>query len=128
MIETLLHQSGFAVDNSSALALLLSPLYLVFILVGCVIMGYPLYVAGQRANHPNPWFGFIPILNLVILCQLAGVELWMIILCFIPCVNICVLVYMWWKFAEKMGKPGPVALCIFVPILNILMPYYIVFM
>ena len=50
----------------------------------------------------------------------------MIILCFIPCVGLFAAIYMWWKFAEKMGKPGPVALCLLVLVLNLLMPYYIV--
>jgi hypothetical protein len=126
MIETLLHQQSFADYNP--LALLFSPLYIIAILVGCVIVGYPLYIAAQRANHATPWFGFIPILNLILLCQLGGLEMWWIILCFVPCVNIAAIIYIWWKFAESMGKPGPVGIAMIIPCVNIFIPYYIVFM
>lgn len=96
----------------------------VSLLVACLIMGYPLYVLGQRANHATPWFGFIPILNIVLLVQLADLEIFWVILCFIPFVGL----YPWYKVAEKQGKNGLVVLGFFIPCIGIFVPYYIVFM
>ncbi len=121
MIDTLLHHSAFAGIGS---LLIFGPLQLVVLVVCCVIGGYPIYVLGQRASHANPWFGFVPILQMLLLVELAQLEMFWAILCiFFPICSI----YPWYKIAEKQGKNPAVAFAMLICCLAPFIPYYIVF-
>jgi hypothetical protein len=128
MIDTLLHfRSFFALDSAAGGGLMAMGLGLdiVILLVACVVIGYPIYVLAQRANHATPWFAFIPILNIIILCQLAELEMfWVLLSIFVPFCGF----YPWYKVAEKQGKNGWVCLGFLIPCVGFLTPYYIVFM
>ena len=127
MLETLHHlSSGFAANDAAGAGFMAFGLGLdlVIFVVATLVIGYPIYVLGQRANHASPWFAFIPILNLIILVQLADLEMFWVLLCFIPFVGF----YPWYKIAEKQGKNGLVVLGFLIPCVGFLTPYYIVFM
>jgi len=59
----------------------------------------------KRTNTQNGWFAWIPILNMVLMLQIAKKPLWWIILCLIPIVNIVILVIVWMAIAKALGKP-----------------------
>lgn len=58
-----------------------------------------------KAGKPG-WAAIIPIYNLVVMMQIAGKPLWWVILCFIPIVNIVILILASISLAEKFGKGG----------------------
>ncbi len=96
-------------------------------LLAYVLIGISLYTLGQKAGSEHAWFAWVPILNLVLLFELADKELWYLILMLIPCVNVFVFISAWWAIAEKRGKPGPVALLFLVPCVGFFAPLWIAF-
>ena len=122
MIETLHHlSSGFAANMFGAM---FGGMQLVIWLVAMLIFGYPFYVIATRQGHATPWFAFIPILNIVLLVQLADLEIWWVIVCLL-----CGIVVIWpvMKICEKVGKPSWIGILMIVPCVNIFVPYYIAF-
>ena len=77
----------------------------------------------EKAGHPG-WASIIPFYNIYILTQIADKPEWWIVLCFIPLVNIIVLIMIWHAVSLNFGKDtgftvGLVLLgFIFVPILG----------
>jgi hypothetical protein len=104
-----------------------SSLFLILGLVSYILLAWPLYVMGTKSNSKNPWFAFVPILNLVLLVEIAGKELWWVLLMFVPCINLFVILYIWMQVAEAMNKPGWVGLLMIVPGVNFLVPFYLAF-
>jgi hypothetical protein len=116
--------SGFAVDGSVFGFAAFGMAQLVGIVIGHLITGYPLFVMATRLGYANPWFGFIPILNLVMLVQLADLEIWWVIVCLFCWFPIG---YPGMKLAEKVGKPSWVGILLFVPCVNVICLYYMAF-
>lgn len=87
-----------------------------------------LYIA-KRTGTPNGWFGFIPILNVYLITQIGGVSGWWTLSVLLPIVPIIgylamlgVMIFLFWKVAEKCGKPGWWGIIItVVPIVNLVL-------
>jgi|ERR1035438_4284632 hypothetical protein len=126
MLETLLHlNTSFAANDASPMfGAMFGGIYLLFWLVAFLVIMYPFYVIGTRLGHATPWFAFIPILNIVLLVQLAELEIWWVIVCIL-----CGPVYIWpvMKICEKVGKPSWIGILMLVPCVNVFVPYYIAF-
>ncbi len=56
-----------------------------------------------KAGQPG-WGAIVPIYNLYLLTVIAGRPAWWIILCFIPVVNLVVLILLGIDVAKKFGK------------------------
>ncbi|MFO1519862.1 MAG: DUF5684 domain-containing protein [bacterium] len=61
----------------------------------------------------------IPIVNLILIVQLAGKPMWWVILFLIPIVNVVMAVLAFMAIAEKRGKPSWYGILMIVPIVNI---------
>ena len=63
---------------------------------------YPLFMIAKKLGHDNPWFAFVPILNIVQVVQMADLEIWWVIVCLV-----CGIAFIWpmMKLAGKLGKP-----------------------
>ena len=81
----------------------------------------------EKTGHEPGVLIWIPIVNLVPLLTAAALPLWLIILFFVPFINIVVGIYMWWKLCEARGKPGPLALVLLIPLVGIFVPIYLAF-
>ena len=85
-----------------------------------------LMTIAKKTNTQNPWLAWIPIVNIYLMTQIAGVSGWFtlgILLAFIPIVGgIAVTaggVYLWWKIAEARQKSGALSLLMLVPVANL---------
>jgi len=96
-------------------------------LISYIVFALPFYRMGQKIGSDNPWYAFVPILNLVLMLEIADKELWWILLLFVPCVNIVVMLILWMAIAERMEKPGWVGLLMLVPGVNCLVPFYLAY-
>lgn len=92
-----------------------------------LILAFPLYAMGQKTDSTHSWFAFVPILNLVLMLEIAGKDLWWILLMLIPCVNIVVFIIVWMGIAEAMNKPSLLGLLMLIPVVNLIVPYYLAF-
>jgi hypothetical protein len=92
-----------------------------------ILLALPLYAIAQKTGSKNAWFAFVPILNLVLLLDVAGKDLWWIILFLIPCVNWIVYVVCWMAISEEMDKPSWMGLLCGLPCFHWFMPFVIAF-
>lgn len=115
-------------DSLNPIATILGSALYLFLMLGLyVTQAVALMTIANKTGTPNAWFAWVPILNIILMLQIAELELWYIVLCFIPCVNLAVYIYIWWKVAERRGKPGPIALAMLIPVVNFFVPLYIAF-
>lgn len=83
----------------------------VLFIVLIVVIAFWIYSAiclmkiAKKTNTPNGWFAWIPILNIILMLQIAKKPLWWVILCLIPIVNIVILVIVWMVIAKALNKP-----------------------
>ena len=79
----------------------------------------------QKTKTENGWLAFIPIANVYLATQMAGLSGWWTLIIFaalIPFIGslalIGVMIWMWWIIAEKIGRPGWWSLLLLIPIVN----------
>lgn len=98
---------------------------LLIVLVLYVIMAISLMKIANRTNTPNAWFAWIPILNLILMIQIAQRPMWWLIFFLVPILNIAGIVLqfiIWVDIAKRLGKSAVFGvLAVLVPI--IFMPY-----
>jgi uncharacterized membrane protein YhaH (DUF805 family) len=106
----------------------LGALALVYVIFGLAVYIYTalaLMAIAKKTNTNNGWLAFIPIANIYLLTQIAGISGWWtlgILLSVIPVVGgILVglgMIYLYWKTAEKVGKPGWWGILMIIPIVG----------
>ena len=64
-----------------------------------------LQVMARKTDTPNGWLGWIPIVNMYLLCKIGGKPGWWLILFFIPLLNIIMMILVWMGAARNRGKP-----------------------
>lgn len=98
-----------------------------FWIIDYVVLAVSLMVIAKKDGLDNGWFAWIPILNVILMMQIAAVDWWYFLLLLVPCVNIIVWVYIWWQICESRGRPGVLSLLMLVPIANFLLPPFLAF-
>jgi hypothetical protein len=103
-----------------------------FLVVFCVLMlvayvyhALAIQTIATKTNTENAWFAWIPILNIILMINIAKKPIWWIILCLIPLVNIVIFVILWMGAAEARNKPNWWGILIIVPVVNIIVPGYL---
>ncbi len=99
----------------------------IFGLAMYVYFGYCFYMMAKKQNRENGWWGFVPILNIFLMLQIAGKDWWWIFLLMIPLANIVFFVLLWMAIAEKMNKPGWYGILMIVPFANLIIPGLLAF-
>lgn len=97
--------------------IIMIPLYIYFALT--------LMVTANKLGVKNAWFAWIPILNIILMFQCAGLSPWLFLLMFVPLVNIIVLVYAYMKIAERRGFESWLGILMILPIANLIIPGYL---
>ncbi len=120
-------EDAFPAGLTAGLGLASMTIPLVVGLVMYIYIGYSLMVMAQKLKIDGGWWGFVPILNILLLCKLADKPLWWFLLFLIPLVNVVIMVIMWMKIAERRGKPSWVGILMIVPIAQIIVPGYLAF-
>jgi len=101
--------------------------YFVAIAVFYIYFAISLMKIAEKTDTENGWFAWIPILNVILMLQIAEKPLWWFILILIPLVNIVIIVLVWMAIAERRGKPSWWGIMMLVPIMNIITPGYLAF-
>ena len=94
-------------------------------LVGYVYMALALQTIANKTNTTNAWLAWIPIVNIVLMLNIARKPLWWLLLLLIPLVNIVVGVIVWMAVAEARGKPGWWGIVVLIPVIGIIVPGYL---
>lgn len=81
---------------------------------------YAQFKLAQRLGcTSNAWWSFIPILNSLLLIQMAGKPLWWFVLMLVPLVNIVVFAILWIDVAKGVGKSAFLGFCTLLPLVNV---------
>lgn len=124
----LLPAGAFAQDNSRVPLAFFGAflmVYLIFILAFYVYLALTLQTIANKTNTENGWLAWIPIVNIVLMCNIAKKPVWWIILCFIPLVNLVIFIILWMGIAEARNKPGWWGILLIVPIVGLIVPGYL---
>ncbi len=102
-------------------------IWLLFVLAIYAYFALCLMKIAAKTNTPNGWFAWIPILNVILMLQIAKRPIWWIILIFIPLVNIIISILVWMDIAVARNKPNWIGILMIVPIANVIVPGYLAF-
>ncbi len=89
-------------------------------IIGYLVVSFSMYTIAKNQGVENAWFAFVPILNIILLLNMTGKELWWIVLFLIPCVNLVVAIIVLMKFAEVAGKPSWWGILLVIPCVNLI--------
>lgn len=103
------------------------------VMLFAVVIGLAVYVyyslalqtIAKKTNTENAWLAWIPIVNIILMLNIAQKPLWWIILCLIPLVNIVIMIIVWMAIAEARNKPSWWGILLIVPLVNIIVPGYL---
>lgn len=84
-------------------------------------------IAGKTGNTEDSWMAWIPIVNIYLLCKMAGMPGWWVLLFFIPLVNIVIIVLVWMEIASALGKSNLLGLLMIIPFVNLIVLGYLAF-
>ena len=99
---------------------------LIIFLAVYIYAAFALMTIANKTKTKNGWLAFIPIANVYLLTQIAGLSGWWTLIIFagiIPFLgNLAVLAaiaYFFWIISEKLKKPGWFGILMIVPIVNL---------
>jgi hypothetical protein len=102
-----------------------------FLFIAVIGIGLYVYIAlalstiAKKTNTENAWWGWVPILQILLMLNIAKKPLWWIVLMLIPFVNIVVGIIVWMAVAEARGKPNWWGILLIVPVVGIIVPGYL---
>jgi hypothetical protein len=100
---------------------------LIFAAAIYVYIALCLQTIAKKTNTENAWMAWIPIVNVILMLNIAKKPLWWIILMLIPLVNIVIAIIVWMAIAEARGKPSWWGILLIVPVVGIIVPGYLAF-
>lgn len=92
-----------------------------------IYTAYCLYAIAKKTNTPNPWYAYIPILNLVLIFQIIRQSPWWILAMFIPIVNIFVMIWMWMELAAVCNRPKWWGILMIISPVNLILLWFMAF-
>jgi len=94
-------------DNGTSalggIAVLFSGVFLIITLAILAVMIASMWKIFAKAGQPG-WAAIVPIYNTIVLLQIVGRPLWWIVLCFIPLVNLVVMIMVMIDLAKSFGQ------------------------
>lgn len=116
-------KSANKLTTKDVIVIFLVLLFLVFVLA--FLFCYPVFLIAKKTGTPYPYFAFIPILNLYLLCKIAGRPAWWVIMYILPFLNLIIDIIVWVDIAKVRQKPMWLGILSVVPILNLCMIWYV---
>lgn len=98
---------------------------LIFIAI-YVYYAIALMTIAKKTKTELPWLAWIPIANVYLMTQIAGLNgLWTLAI-FLPIIPIigsiaflAISIWWWWRIAEKRGFPGWISILFIIPLVNL---------
>ncbi|RKZ17232.1 hypothetical protein DRQ53_04090 [bacterium] len=91
---------------------------LLLFLTTSLVFSISAYVIGRKLGHSSPWMAWIPFLNLVYFVDLAQAPRYVVIMFFVPLVNLWATVTTFASIADRLNMPRWLGFCMIVPVLN----------
>ena len=97
----------------------------VLTLVMYVYMALALQTIATKTNTENAWLAWIPIVNIILMLNVAKKPIWWFILFLIPLVNVVIAILVWMGVAEARNKPNWWGILLIIPVVGIIVPGYL---
>ena len=98
---------------------------LVIVAAVYVYFALALQAIAQKTNAENAWWAWVPILQVILMLNIAKKPVWWIILLIIPLVNFIIALIVWMAVAEARNKPSWWGIMICVPPVGLIVPGYL---
>ena len=90
-----------------------------------VYVALALQTIAQKTGTENAWWAWVPIINIVLMLNIAKKPVWWLILFLIPLVNLIIIIIVWMAIAEARGKPSWWGILFIVPVAQLIVPGYL---
>ena len=90
-----------------------------------IYMVLALQTIAKKTNTPNDWWAWVPILQQILMLNIAKKPIWWIILFFVPLANLVIIVITFMAIAEAVNKPNWWGILMIVPGVNLIVPGYL---
>ena len=98
------------------------------LLLGLLLVSLIVYVytalaimsIAKKTNTSNAWFAWVPILNFILLVQIAEMPWWYAVGFLVPVINMFFGIFVLWKVFERRNYPGLLALTVLLPLINLI--------
>lgn len=81
----------------------------------------------KKTGTENGWFAWVPILNVYLMCKIAGKSGWWILLLLIPLVGIVISIILWMEIAKARQKPTWLGILMIIPGVSLFIMGYLAF-
>ncbi len=105
-----------------------------FFLLIYAYFSYCLQLIAQKTDMANGWFAWVPVMNVILMCDIAGRPRWWalaILISFIPLIgglaSLVVFAILAWDMCVKRGKPGWIGIGMILPLINFAAWGYVAF-
>ena len=115
-------------EDNRAAALLGGGFMMIVLLIGLAVYVYialAIQTIANKTHTENSWMAWIPILNIILLLNVAKKPIWWIVLFLIPIVSIVIAIIVWMAVAEARGKPSWWGILLIVPLVGLIVPGYL---
>ncbi|MFC1954871.1 DUF5684 domain-containing protein [Chloroflexota bacterium] len=86
-----------------------------------------LHMIANKTKTQNAWLAWIPIVNIYLMCKIAGRSGWWTILFFIPLLNVVILVVIWMGIAQARNRDSLLGILMIIPFVNLIIPGVLAF-
>jgi Family of unknown function (DUF5684) len=103
-------------------------MFLFMIVIGIAAYVYfalALQAIAKKTNTENAWWAWVPILQVILMLNVAHKPVWWIILFLIPLVGIVFAIIVWMAIAEAVRKPSWWGILLIVPVIGLVVPGYL---
>lgn len=104
-IDSMLETQEIAAAGAMGMAAGISVVYMIFAWAIAIFSIVCMWKVFAKAGKPG-WASLIPIYNMVVMFQIAGMSPWMLLLMLLPIANIIVAIMLYINFAKAFGKSG----------------------
>jgi hypothetical protein len=102
-------------------------LILLFFVAFYVVTCIPFYLISKKLGIGITHFAWVPLFNIFLMLDLARKPGWWFILCFVPFVNVVIIVLIFCGIAETCRQPAWLGLLVLVPWVNVALPWYFLY-
>ena len=90
-----------------------------------VYVAFALQTIAKKTSTPNDWWAWVPILQQILVLNIAKKPVWWLILFFVPLLNLVIVVITFMAIAEALKKPNWWGILMIVPGVNLIVPGYL---
>ena len=89
---------------------------LFLVVAGYLFPAFCLFTIAKKTNMENAWLAFIPLVQFVLMSQVAGKPWWWVFLLLIPVAHVVFYLIVCWRFAEARNRSGWLGILLVVPL------------